>query len=263
MPTDLGGLAFRCDLRDAIMREVCFTGRYEPQETALLQSVLRKGMTFVDVGANWGYFTLVAAHLVGSSGRVVSIEADPGACRAIHANIARNAIRHVVVLEMAASDHTGTVWLQQYEEGASESGNYGLTSTTTVAEHGRGLAVTARPLDAALDEIDLDRIDLLKMDIEGAEGRALTGLCRRLSDCRVRQILLEIHPRHLRDQGSSAERVVAQLREFGYEPWSFDHSASATRRMAAGRMRVTEALTPLVDVESLGPWPHLLWTARA
>ena len=92
LPHDLGGLLFRCDLRDHIMREVCFTGGYEPQETALLKMMLRPGMTFVDVGANWGYFSLAAAHLVGLAGRVVSVEADPRACRTLRANFARNGL---------------------------------------------------------------------------------------------------------------------------------------------------------------------------
>src|SRR5262245_56723365 len=76
-PKRLGGWSFQCDLRDSIAREVCFTGRYEPQETALVQAILKPGMSFVDVGANWGYFTLLAAHKVGVKGRVVSLEPDP------------------------------------------------------------------------------------------------------------------------------------------------------------------------------------------
>src|SRR5512142_2823283 len=79
LPADLGSLQFHCDLRDGLMREACLTGRYEPQETALLGRLLAPGMTFVDVGANWGYFTLVGAHLVGRAGRVISVEADPRA----------------------------------------------------------------------------------------------------------------------------------------------------------------------------------------
>src|SRR3989442_13351056 len=70
LPPDVGELAYACDLRDGLMREVYLTGRYEPQETALLRHLLRPGMTLVDVGANWGYFTLVGAHLVGASGCV-------------------------------------------------------------------------------------------------------------------------------------------------------------------------------------------------
>ena len=61
LPADLGGAAFVCDLHDTIAREVCFTGRYEPQETQLVQRLLGSGMVVADVGANWGYFTLVCA----------------------------------------------------------------------------------------------------------------------------------------------------------------------------------------------------------
>ena len=259
LPSDLGGLLFSCDLRDGIMREVCFTGRYEPQETALLQRILRPGMTFVDIGANWGYFSLAAAHLVGPLGRVVSVEADPAACHALHVNTARNGIHHVIVLQMAASDGPGTVWLQQYEANASDSGNYGVTSTTTVAAHGRRFEVTARALDQVLDDLAVDRIDLLKMDIEGGEARALAGLDRRLGERRITRILLEIHPQHLQDQGSSVEQVVRRLRDYGYRGWTIDHSVAATGRVAAARMDVGTALSPLIDAAELGVWPHVLW----
>jgi FkbM family methyltransferase len=259
MPVDLGAMYFRCDLRDRMMREVCFTGRYEPQETALLQQTLRPGMVFVDVGANWGYFTLAAAHFVGRAGRVVSVEADPRACRTLRQNLARNRLDSVIVREMAASDAPGVLRMQEYEPRADESGNFGLTRTTTVAEHGRHFEVTAGRLDDLLDEAGVEHVDLLKMDIEGAESRALAGLGRALGTRRVARVLLEVHPQHLIDQGSSAERVIAELRGYGYRPWKIDHSPSVYRRVAAGELDVTSALTPLAGTDDLGPWPHLLW----
>ena len=73
LPADLGAAAFECDLRDSIAREVCFTGRYEPQETTLALALLRPGMTVLDVGANWGYFTLVAVRLIGAAGAVFGL----------------------------------------------------------------------------------------------------------------------------------------------------------------------------------------------
>ena len=264
LPNDLGRLFFRCDLRDHIMREVCFTGRYEPQETALLKLLVRPGMTLVDVGANWGYFSLAAAHLVGSSGRVVSVEADPRACRTLRDNVARNGLEPVVrVLEMAASDRRGALRLQEYAPGASVSGNYGLTSTTTVVDGGRQFEVPARPLDEAMDESDIDRIDVLKMDIEGAEAAALRGLDRRLSDDRIGVIVLEVHPQHLLDQGSSVDDVVGLLRRYGYHLWTIDHSPSTSRRIGAGKMDVRGALAPLTDTTNLGSWPHVLCTRNA
>ena len=258
MPDDLGPLWFRCDLRDRMMREVCFTGRYEPQETALLQLLLRAGMTFVDVGANWGYFSLAAARMVGPTGRVVSVEADPRACRTLRANVSRNILDAVAVLEMAASDRSGTLQLQEYEADASDSGSYGVAATTTVAAGGRAFTVAARTLDDALDEAGVGRIDVLKMDIEGGEARALSGLRRRFAEHGIDRILLEVHPNHLRDQGSSAEAVVGELRAQGFGVYAIDHSPSAARRVGAGRLDVRAALAPLTDVNNLGPWPHLL-----
>jgi FkbM family methyltransferase len=261
MPPELGGLLFRCHLGDLIMREVCLTGRYEPQETAVLQQRLRPGMVFVDVGANWGYFTLAAAHLVGAGGRVLSIEVDPRACRTLKDNLARNRLDFVTVCEMAASDVPGTLAMRQYETAANDSGNFGLARSTTVVDHGPTFDVVARPLDDVLDEAGIDRVDLLKMDIEGAEGRALAGLHRALTAKRVAAVLLELHPQHLHDLGSSVERVIAELRGYGYSPWKIDHAPSVYRGVASGQIAVTSAITPLADGEDLGLWPHLLWTA--
>src|SRR4030088_2204048 len=71
-PAMLGELTFQVDWDDRIARAFCLTGVYEPQETALLRALLRRGMTCVDVGANWGYFTLLAAQLAGVDGRGVA-----------------------------------------------------------------------------------------------------------------------------------------------------------------------------------------------
>ena len=74
---DLGAARFLCDLSDLISREVCLTGCYEPPVTRLLQRRLNRGGSMVDVGANWGYFSLLAAAAVGREGRVISLEPDP------------------------------------------------------------------------------------------------------------------------------------------------------------------------------------------
>ena len=95
MSATVGGAWFRCNPRESISRaDVYFTGRYEPQETAILRELLKPGMTFVDVGANWGYFTLVGAHLVGPSGRVISLEPEPRLFRLLVSNVARKTHTH-------------------------------------------------------------------------------------------------------------------------------------------------------------------------
>jgi FkbM family methyltransferase len=263
LPADLGALAFACDLRDGLMREVCLTGRYEPQETALLRHLLRPGMTFVDVGANWGYFTLVGGHLVGSSGRVLSVEADPRACRAVRANVDKNRLNTVQLFNIAASDTTGRLWFQEYEREARDSGNFGVAQSTLIVEEGRRLEVSARALDDVFDQAGVDGVDVMKMDIEGGEAKAIAGLGRRLSSHRIDYLSMELHPYHLRDLGTSVGAVIGVMRGHGYTPWRIDHSAAAHRASASSSLNMSAMLKPLPEgVDDLGDWPHLLWTLR-
>jgi FkbM family methyltransferase len=261
LPEDLGAFAYACDLRDGLMREACLTGRYEPQETALLRHLLRPDMTFVDVGANWGYFTLVGAYLVGPNGRVLSVEADPRACRAVHANVGKNRLDMVQILNIAASDTTGRLWFQEYEPEARDSGNFGVAQSTLTVEEGRRLEVTARALDDVLDDAGVERIHVMKMDIEGGEAKAIAGLARRLSSHRIDCVSMELHPYHLRDLGTSVAAVIAAMRRYGYTPWHIDHSAAAHWASASAEVDMASMLAPLpADSDALGDWPHLLWT---
>jgi FkbM family methyltransferase len=263
LPPDLGSLSFQCDLRDGLMREVCFTGRYEPQETVVLRHLLRPGMTFVDVGANWGYFTLVGAHLVGSTGHVVSVEADARAARTVRANIARNGLESVQVYDIAASDGPGLLSFQEYEPEAGDSGNFGVAQSTHVVGGRRQFEVAARALDDVLDEAGVTHVHVLKMDIEGGEARAIAGLRRRLSATLIDSISMELHPHHLQDLGSSSARVIAEMRAFGYRPWRIDQSRAAYRAAGLPGASVAALLTPLDgDGHDLGDWPHLLWTVE-
>jgi len=260
LPERLGGASFRCNLRDAIAREVCFTGLYEPQETALVQAFLRPGMTFVDVGANWGYFTLLAAHLVGSSGRVVSLEPDPRLFASLTDNLTRNCLSQVTALPLAAADKSGILTLAGYQESGE---NWGLSRITSV-NPGSGVPsfqVAATALDDLLDEPGLDIIDLMKIDIEGAEGFALKGLARSLARQRVKRLLLELHPDQLAEHEHSLEGMLEKLEGAGYQAWSVDHSPRANRRAAyARRLNVASLLQQFDPRAALDTWPHLLWT---
>src|SRR4051794_8745326 len=106
LPGSARGLRFECDLRNVLAREVFFTGRYEPQETALVPRLLGPGGTFVDVGAHWGYFSLLAAGRIGPAGRIVAVEADPRIHRILARNLALNGLdpdRAEAVLAAAAA----------------------------------------------------------------------------------------------------------------------------------------------------------------
>jgi FkbM family methyltransferase len=283
MPRSLGGHQFICDLRDSIAREVCFTGRYEPQETAVVQAVLKPGMTFVDVGANWGYFTLLAAHLVGPAGCVLSLEPDPRLHRMLQTNLTMNRLGPVKTFAVAAGASDGWLTLAGFEE---SKGNFGLSrvvgplsfpssslgtrggQTSEVSETSEVLSeqgvewfrVSARPLDDVLARAGVDNVDLMKMDIEGAEGLALQGMRQYLSQQRIRRLMLELHPKQLAEHGQVASDLIRQLRHFAYVGWRIDHSPRANRRTAyQRRISLREILRPFEEDRDLDNWPHLLW----
>lgn len=253
-------MSFVCDLRDAIAREVCFMGHYEPQETAVVRSLLEPGGCFVDVGANWGYFSLLGAGLVGPSGRVLALEPHPALFDTLAENVRRNGISQVTALRVAAADRNGEMNLAGFARGVENSGLSRLTDEPDASTP--NFNVRTRLLEELLDERGIESVDLLKMDIEGGEGLVLPTLGRGLSSGRYRHVLLELHPEALERQGRSAADLVAGLLGHGYRAWHIDHSREAFRR-AAYRLPDSPAsfLRPLDPRASLAEWPHLLFSA--
>jgi FkbM family methyltransferase len=222
----------------------------------LLSRLIGEGQTFVDVGAHWGYFSLLAARIVGPRGRVVAIEADPRIFDILERSVALNGFGTLSPVHVAASDKEGELVLQGFSESDE---NWGISSVAGKAE-GRAFSVRAQPLDQILDRLGVGSVDLLKMDIEGAEGLALQGARSGLTSGRYRRILLELHPDQLRSLGSSAEEVLRFLRSFGYRAWAVDHSPEVNRTAAYGQVGgVEQLLRPLIS-DQLGAWPHLILT---
>jgi FkbM family methyltransferase len=251
-------LSFICDLHDSIAREVCFTGRYAPQETALLRLLLGAAGTMVDAGANWGYFTLLGSRLVGPSGRVVAMEPDPRACATLRGNVDLNALAQTTVVEAAAAARRGTATLQGYDE---RGGNWGLSRVVAApAARGRSFTVRALPVDGLLDDLRIAGVDLIKIDVEGAELAALDGMMEGLARRRYRAILIEWHPAMLSADGRDPSDGIRALGAAGYRGWTIDYSPEATRRAAYARdPDVSAWLKPFEPVDLAGRWPHTLW----
>lgn len=178
-------------------------GRYERPKMEFFRRHLKPGMTFVDVGANLGDFSLVASRLVGNSGRVISFEPDPGNCQWLRESIAKNELANVELREEALSNTEGqaTFFL------GDVSGWHTLKGGQLQHEKGRITVATRR-----LDSLGLDRIDVMKIDVEGAELEVLQGAHESLRRCRP-LLLIDLHP-HM---GADVAAVAAMLRELGYQ----------------------------------------------
>jgi hypothetical protein len=166
----------------------------------------------------------------------------------------------VTVLPTAAADKAGVLMLAGYDE---REENFGLSRIIARASESHlTFQVRANTLDHLFYEHGMTTIDLLKMDIEGAEGLAFAGLIDSLTARRVKRVLLELHPRQLAEHGSHASVIINQLQEAGYRAWTIDHSPAAIRRAAyRGVENTTDWLHPFIAAEELDAWPHQLWLA--
>jgi len=243
---------FICDLGDHIAREVCFTGMYEPQETALFRALVRPGMTVVDVGANWGYFTLLAAALVGSSGRVVALEPEPRLFAVLAENIRRNGLTHTTALACAVTDRESVLALDGFD---AAQGNWGV-SRVAQAHGAAPTQVSGRALDDLLDSQGVERVEMVKIDVEGHELSVLRGMSDGLAAGQYRRLLVEWHPTLL--PAAAIRHGLDLLQGCGYRGFWIDHSFAATRAAAYGG---TPRLRPVARDASIDAWPHSLWLA--
>jgi FkbM family methyltransferase len=259
LPSDLGGGLFHCDLRDATAAEVCFTGRYEPQETQMMRDLLDPGDVFVDVGANWGYYSLGAASVVGVEGRVVAFEPDPRLFAVLETNVRVNGLPHVTVQPVGIGSRRERVRFSSFNPG---SGNWGLSR---VVDHGppdvAAFESNSLPLDEALDAEGIGRVRLVKIDVEGSETAVLAGMRRGLASGRYCYVMLECHPALLADRGLHERECVAALLDAGYRLWLIDQSRGMYRRAARTRVPRGELLRPYCAGERMGEWPHIVAAA--
>lgn len=250
---DAGGARFACDMGDQISREVCLTGLYEPPVTRVFQHHLPSGGTALDLGANWGYFSLLAAASAGPGGTVLALEPDPRQFDALSGNVAMNGFRQVSPLQVAASAAEGRVSLVGYDEAGT---NRGVSRIADAAAPGRRFDVRATSVDALTAAIP--RVDIVKIDVEGAEDAVLDGMRDGLSARRYRALVIELHPDILRSKSVDPATCVTRMAGYGYRGWTIDLGPDAYRRALDPAVAVDSLLLPL-DRWGDTPWPHLLW----
>ncbi len=164
-------------------------GRYEPAKIAAVQRLLEPGMTFVDAGSNKGDFALIGAKVMNDEGRVLAFEPAPENAHWIRASIELNGYESISLFEFALSDTEGRVPLYLGEWS-------GWHSIVPKGEPGKSIEVETRTLDSVLAETDDPHVDVLKIDVEGAELQVLRGASETLGDSRLFAVLVELHLGH-------------------------------------------------------------------
>lgn len=213
-----GGALIRADLRDRIQCQMYWLGVYERPETQWLLSQLRRGDVFVDIGAHVGYYTLLAASRVGTTGAVHAFEPFPENWARLRSNLDLNGYSHVAPHQCAVSDQTAESAFEPPTV-VTERGWGHLTSEASA----NGLRVRTVRLDDYVASEKLTRITGIKLDIEGSEERALAGMAFTLQDVRPRFVMMELNRYTLITQGTSPSALVRTMRSYGYAPYRLGH----------------------------------------
>ncbi len=205
------GFRMALDLGEMAQREIYYFGTYERKESALVRRLLRPGDAVWDVGANVGYYTLLAAACVGPEGRVVAFEPFSAAAKRLEANVRLNGFDHVRCVQAAVADTEGSATL--FHDGAQPDGVASLFRT------GRDL------LEITCATVSLDRFQaesgersprLVKVDVEGAEMAVLTGAAGLLSGADAPMLLVEMEESHVTWRGATRADVQEMLSQRGY-----------------------------------------------
>lgn len=192
----------------AITPWLAYTGEWDPEDASALQSLLRPGMTMLDVGAHVGYFALLAARTVGPGGRVVAIEADPDNFALLSAN-ARHAPPGVVeAVHAAAWSSSGTLELTRAADGNTGDGRMYRHAGSV-----RAVTVPAVRIDEVLGP--REQLDVALLDTQGTEQMAMEGMRNTLARCRP-HILAEFWPYGIRKFGRDPSEPLAIYRDYGY-----------------------------------------------
>jgi FkbM family methyltransferase len=185
----------------------------EPEVERAIRNALRSGDTFVDAGANIGYYTIVAAGIVGKRGHVIACEMMPVTAQVLREHVAINDASNVFVVEGALSDVEGQVITASYPQG-----KFGQASIARGSQ-GPVVPVKTRTLENILR--DVPEVRIMKMDLEGAELGALWGLGGAIS--KVQSIVFE---------NRDSPEVIRFLEEHGFSVSRIDGNNALAQRLS-------------------------------
>jgi FkbM family methyltransferase len=215
------------DLHDRYVSYGCLNNNWEPEETSFFSSRLRAGDTVLDIGANVGWFSLVAAKFIGSNGIVHAFEPRPITAKMLARTIAQNGLRRIVqVWEYALSDSSGELFLNWAVNTENPGGSFVTTTDSQFGVVGERVRVRAVRLDDLLPDV---APDIIKIDVEGAEPMVFSGATNALR--RKKPVILsELFPEQLmRVSGKTAAQYIAQMEEFGYACYLLENGQPTNR----------------------------------
>lgn len=242
--------------------------RHEPETSAQFKRLVKPGMTVLDVGAHVGYYARLCARLVGEKGRVIAFEPHPRTYAVLMKNIA--AYPNVTALQLAVAEAEGTAELYDYlMMSASGSLHYdpalldlqkSHVTADDIAPRIAGdfpvekFSVRTRPIDDCLAELKITQVDVIKMDIEGAEIGALRGMRTTIANSPGLTLIMEYNPQALKAFDHDPQAALNEVLALGFKRMQIieaDGSLTDLTDKAATLSRMTEQLMTNMGVANL------------
>jgi FkbM family methyltransferase len=199
--------------RNDVCGDAIFAGGFEEAERRFVEDYLKAGMTVLDIGAHGGYYTLLASRKVGRRGRVIAFEPSPRERQRLYQHLRINRCSNVLVERAAVSSYEGEA--EFFFVDGRDTGCNSLRPPV-VADSIRTLPVPVVTLDSALERLAIDRVDFLKMDVEGGELEVLKGAIKLLSQSYRPLILCEVADVRTAPWGYKAREIILFLVDLNY-----------------------------------------------
>ena len=202
----INGSHFQLHIDDWVQQNVFFLGEYEPAELKAIGPYLKDDAVFIDVGANFGWYTLFASSIIGNEGQVVAFEPFPENFKRLSQNIGLNPNRKIIAENLAVGEQKGVLDLYYNKE----EQNLGMVSKNATL-NSKKKTVPMIAFDDYVREHNIKKIDFIKIDIEGAELQALQGMkevLRKLKPVLLVEILKEQNDRN---------SILSFLLDLGYQ----------------------------------------------
>lgn len=195
-------------------------GVMEKYDTELFKKMVKEGMIVVDIGANVGYFTLIAAKLVGKSGIVYAFEPEPTNYELLCKNIEVNGYTNVIPIQKAVSNRNGKakIWCDKinFASPSFSRDNVLVFLKDNILEKNSFVEVETITLDEFLkNTVRNAKVDIIKIDVEGAEGLIIDGAKQALEGNNLK-IIMEFWPLALRNLGTDPLELLHKLQEYGF-----------------------------------------------
>ena len=186
---------------------------YDPALIHSLNSILKTGDTFLDIGANEGYFSIIGSKLVGPSGQVISVEPQSRLQPVIFRNIMENRAYNVQVLQRVLSDQAGVATIHLMPDVIH--GGSGLIRDTWYRNPTE--LIPQMSLAGLFDLLHLSKVKLAKIDVEGFEYEVILGSRAIFEENLIENIALDLHPFFLHPRGKSEDEILEFLKGCGYK----------------------------------------------